>query len=84
MMIVIVIVIGETAVVPDGIGLIPCLVMKHADLRIWIGCEWDGRIFAELVAILRSFVEEELGMGVEIGIEVFGIVEGLESESSLV
>lgn len=79
-----VVVLGETAVVPDGLGLIPCLVMKHADLRILIGCELDVRIFVELVAIQRSFVEEELGMGVEIEIGVFGIVKGLESESSLV
>lgn len=77
-------VLGETVVLPDGLGLIPSLVMKHADLRILIGCGWDGHIFVELVAILRSFVEEEVGMGVEIAMEVFGIVEGLESESSLV
>lgn len=79
-----VVVLGETAVLPDALDLIPYLAMKHADLRIWIGCEWDGRIFVELVAILRSSVEEEVGMGAEIAMEVFGIVEGLESESSLV
>lgn len=79
-----VVVPGETAVVPGALGLIPCLVMKHADQKIWIGCEWDGRIFVELVAILRSFVEEEVGTGAEIAIEAFGIVEGLGSESNLV
>lgn len=78
-----VVVLGETVVVPAGLCLIPYLVMKHVVLRIWIGCEWEGRRFAELVATLQSFVEE-LGMGVGTGMGVFGIVKGLESESSLV
>lgn len=73
---------GETAGVPDEPGLIPCPETKHAGLRIWIGCGSDGRIFGELGGGLRSFGEP--GMGAGIGMGVFGIGEGSESESSLV
>lgn len=73
---------GETAVAPDEPGLIPCPETKHAGLRIWIGCGSGGRIFAELGGGLRSFGEP--GMGAGIGRGVFGIGEGLESESGLV
>lgn len=79
-----VVVLGETVAGNDELGLelelvidlIPILVMKHVDPRIWIDCKWGARKIVDLVAIQQSLVEEQLEMDLEVGMRVFGIVKG--------